>query len=130
MPSKARDCFFEEQRERDRRYGLEHDEYAEFVRELELADRIAEQAPLPPGHPLPRAAAHHRLGRGPSPYEQPDGGEPQRFAAGERVRHHGRDGHTPGRVVRTADREGLVEVDFGRQGTTLVAADELEREAA
>jgi hypothetical protein len=39
MPSRAHDRFFEEQRERDRRYGLEHDEYAEFVRELELADR-------------------------------------------------------------------------------------------
>jgi hypothetical protein len=33
-------------------------------------------------------------------------------------------------VVRAADHEGLVEVDFGRQGTSLVAADELEREAA
>ena len=130
MPTRAHDRFFEEQRERDRRYGLEHDEYAEFVHELELADRIADQASLPPGHPLARAAARHRLGRGPSPYEQPHEAEPQRFAAGERVRHHGPDGHRVGRVVRTADREEVVEVDFGRQGTTLVAADELEREAA
>jgi len=44
MPTRAHDRFFEEQRERDRRYGLEHDEYAEFVHELELADRIADQA--------------------------------------------------------------------------------------
>ncbi len=42
MPTRAHDRFFEEQRERDRRYGLEHDEYAEFVHELELADRIAD----------------------------------------------------------------------------------------
>ena len=67
MPTRAHDRFFEEQRERNRRYGLEHDEYAEFVHELELADRIADQASLPPGHPLARAAARHRLGRGPRP---------------------------------------------------------------
>ena len=130
MPTWAHDRFFEEQRERDRRYGLEHDEYAEFVHELEMADRIADQASLAPGHPLARAAARHRLGRGPSPYEQPQERETERFATGERVRHHGSDGHRPGRVVRPADHEGLVEVDFGRRGTTLVAADALEREAA
>jgi hypothetical protein len=130
MPTRAHDRFFEEQRERDRRYGREHDEYAEFVHELELADRIADQASLPPGHPLARAAAPHRLGRGLSAYEQPHEPEPQRLAAGERVRHHRPDGHRPGRVVRTADHEGLVEVDFGRHGASLVAADELEREAA
>jgi hypothetical protein len=130
MPTRAQDRFFEEQRERDRRYGLEHDEYAEFVHELELADRIADQASLPPGHRLARAAARHRLGRGPSPHEWPHEPEPQRFAAGERVRHHGPDGHRTGRVVRMADHGGLVEVDFGRRGISLVAADELEREAA
>jgi hypothetical protein len=43
----------EEQQERDRRYGLEHDEYAEFVHELELLDCIADQASLAPGHPSP-----------------------------------------------------------------------------
>jgi hypothetical protein len=130
MPTRAYDRFFEEQREPDCRYGLEHDEYAEFVHELELADRIADQASLPPGHPLARAAARHRLGRGPSPYEQPHDAQPERFAAGQRVRHHGSDGHRPGRVVRTADHEGLVEVDFGNHGTSLVATDELEPEAA
>jgi hypothetical protein len=131
MPTRAHDRFFEEQRERDRRYGLEHDEYAEFVHELELADRIADQASLPPGHPLARAAARHRLGRGPSPYEQPHEPEPQRLAAGERVTHHRPDGSSrPGRVVRAPDHQGLVEVDFGGRGSTLVAGDELEREAA
>lgn len=130
MPMRAHDRFFEEQRERDRRYGLEHDEYAEFVCEIELADRLAEQASVPPGHPLARAAARHGLGRGPSPYEQPHETVPQHFAAGERVRHHRSDGHRPGRVVRPVDREGLVEVDFRRHGTSLVAADELERETA
>jgi hypothetical protein len=131
MPTRAHDRFFEEQRERDRRYGLEHDEYGEFVRELELADRIADQASLPPGHPLARAAARQRLGRGPSPYEQPHEPEPQRFSAGERVTHHQPGGGSrPGRVVRAPDHQGLVEVAFGGHGTTLVAGDELEREAA
>ena len=129
MSTRAHDRFFEEQRDRDRRYGLEHDEYAEFVHELERADRIA--GPLPPGHPLARAAARHRLGRGPSPYEHPHQPEAGRFAVGERVRHHSEPGGPrPGRVVRTLHREGLVEVDFGRHGTRLVAVDELEREAA
>jgi hypothetical protein len=36
MPIRAHDRFSEEQRERGRRYGLEHDEYAEFVHEIEL----------------------------------------------------------------------------------------------
>jgi tetratricopeptide (TPR) repeat protein len=61
----------EEQRERDLRYRLEHDPYEEHQLELEPAERIADQASLPPGHPIVLAAARHRLGRGPSPYEQP-----------------------------------------------------------
>jgi hypothetical protein len=131
MRVSAHDRFLDEERERDRRYGLEHDEYGEFVHELELADRIADQASLPPGHPLARAAARHRLGRGPSPYECPHEPAPQAFTAGERVSHHGLGGRSrPGQVVRALEHEGLVEVDFGRHGTTLVAADELEREAA
>jgi hypothetical protein len=63
----------------------------------------------------------------------PPGAEPkpQRFAAGERVSHHRPGGGSrPGRVVRVPDHHGLVELDFGRHGTTLVAEDELEREAA
>ncbi len=60
------------------------------MHDLELADRIADQASLPPGHPLARAAARHRVGRGPSAYEQPHELEPQRFVAGERVSHQGR----------------------------------------
>lgn len=55
--------------------------------------------------------------------------EPERFAAAERVRHHGPDGPRPGvwfaRPITRARR-----VDFGRQGITRVAADELEWDAA
>jgi hypothetical protein len=131
MPTHGHDRFHEEQRDRDRRYGLERDEQADFVLELELADRIADQASLPPGHHLARAAARRRLGRGPSPYERPREPAPQRFAPGEPVSHHGPDGPSgPGRVVCTHAHDGLVEVDFGQHGTTLVAADQLERKAA
>jgi hypothetical protein len=118
----------EEQEERDRRYGLEYDADEEFEHELELADRIAEQASLPPGDASCLAAARYRLGRGPCPYEQPHDPEPHRFAAGDRVTHHGPDGPRAGWVLRTLEPDGLAEVDFGRHGTTVVAREELEPE--
>ncbi|MDQ3769809.1 MAG: hypothetical protein M3370_10120 [Actinomycetota bacterium] len=61
-----------------------------------------------------------------SPYEQPHHPDPQRFAVGERVRHYD-SAPWPGRVVRTLARDGLVEVDFGRRGLTVVAAEDLDR---
>lgn len=132
MPMRGHDPLFEEQHERDLRYGLEEDDPdAELTRELELADRIAEHASLPPGHPSAIAAARRRLGRGPSPYEQAHRPEPQRFVPGERVSHHAPGGDVrPGRVLRTLEHDGLVEVDFGRHGTTLVDPGQLEPEAA
>ena len=51
-------------------------------------------------------------------------------AEGDRVCHHDGTGPRSGRIVRMLDHEGLVEVDFGRGGTTLVGIDELEPEAA
>lgn len=59
------------------------------------------------------------------PYEQPHDPRPARFVAGERVRceHDTR----PGRVVRALERDGLIEVDFGRHGITVVAAEDLQR---
>ena len=119
----------EEQRERDIRYGLDRDPREEHEHELELTERIADQASLPPGHPIVLVAARHRLGRGPSPYEQPHQPEPQGFAAGERVNHLRPDGPRPGVVVRTLDEDALVEVDFG-SSTTFVPVDELDRRAA
>ncbi|MCP9491190.1 MAG: hypothetical protein MSC31_15135 [Solirubrobacteraceae bacterium MAG38_C4-C5] len=59
-----------------------------------------------------------------SPYEQPHDPEPACFVAGERVRHHHEP--RPGHVVRTLARDGLVEVDFGRHGLTVIAAEDLE----
>jgi hypothetical protein len=118
----------EEADERERRYGLEPDEQEDFEAELELADRIADQCSLPPGHPVAMAAARHRLYGGPSPYEQPHEPEPSRLAPGERVVHHCHDDIRSGRVVRVLDFEGLAEVDFGPHGRTIVAADELEPE--
>jgi hypothetical protein len=119
----------EERRELDLRYGLEHHPREEHEQELELTERIAEQASLLPGHPVVVAAARHRLGHGPSPYERPHQPEPQGFAAGEQVNHHGPDGPRPGVVVRTLAEDALVEVDF-EGSTTFVPLDELERRAA
>jgi hypothetical protein len=132
MPMHGPERFEQEERERDLREGLgEEDPHAELMRELELADRIADQASLPPGHPSAIAAARQRLGRGPSPYEQAHRPEPRRFAAGERVSHHAPGGDVrSGRVLRTLEDDGLVEVDFGRHGTTLVDPDQLEPEPA
>jgi hypothetical protein len=130
MHLRALERMLEEQWERDRRYGVADDEYDEFERELELADRIAEHASVPPGDPLCRALARKRLGLPGSLYEQPHDPEPHRYAAGERVRHHDGNGPRAGRIVRMLDHEGLVEVDFGREGTSLVGIDEIEPEAA
>jgi len=120
----------DEQEERDRRYGLAHDEDEELEREFEMADRIAEHASMPAGDPGCRALARKRLGLPGSPYEHPHEPEPRRFAEGERVRHHESDGTRAGRIVRTLDHEGLVEVDFGRDGTTLIAVDAVEPEGS
>ena len=128
MHLQAHERMLDEQYERDRRYGLEHDENDELERELALADRIAEQASMPPGDPGCRALARKRLGLPGRPYEHPHDRELRRYAEGERVRHH--DGSRPrtGRIMHTLDHEGLVEVDFGREGTTLVGFDQIEPE--
>jgi hypothetical protein len=128
-----------DQREQEelRRCGLEHDPYADFVQELELADRYAEQASLPPGRPA-RALARYGLGRGPSPYEQPHqptpAAPPPPGAApepGERVVHEDRDGQQrAGRLVERLDEDGAAVVAFDRGGRSVVALDRLEREAA
>jgi hypothetical protein len=86
MSTRANDRFFEEDRECDRRYGLEHDEYADFVHEIELADRIADQASFPPGHCAARQVARARLGLGRSPYEQPNAPGPAAAAGAGRGR--------------------------------------------
>lgn len=128
MSMQPNDRAFDEEDERDRRYGLQHDPDDELAHELELADRLAEQASLPPGHWLAHAAARYRLGRGPNPYEQPHEPSPARLAVGDHVVHDGLDGPRSGRVIEAPDRDGLVEVDFGRYGTTVVAAQDLDRE--
>jgi hypothetical protein len=123
---------YEREEEELRRYGLEHDPYADFVQELELADRHAEQASLASGHPLARALARYRLGGGPSPYEKPH--QPTPAAApepGERVVHEDRDGQRQaGRVVERLGEDGTAVVAFDRGGQSVVELDRLEREAA
>jgi hypothetical protein len=126
MRLRALERMLEEQEERDRRYGLAYDEYDELDREFELADRIAEHASMPPGDPGCRGLARKWLGLPGSPYEHPHDPELRRYAEGEHVRHHDGNGPRAGGIVRTLDHEGLVEVDFGREGTALVGIDEIE----
>src|SRR3954466_11271503 len=126
----ALERMLERRHERDRRYGVDYDEQDDFERELERADRIAEHASLPPGDPGCRALARKRLGLPGSPYEHPHDPELRRYAEGERVPHRDGNGARAGRIVRTLDHEGLVEIDFGREGTALVGIDEIEPKAA
>jgi hypothetical protein len=130
MHPRALERMLEEQHERDLRYGVADDEYDEFERELEMADRIAEHASAPPFDAGCRALARKRLGLPGSPYEHPHDPPLRRYAEGDCVQHHHGDGPRTGRVVRTLDHEGLVEVDFGHDGTALVGIEEIEPEAA
>ncbi len=121
----------EERQDELRRFGLASDPYADCQEELELADRLGEQASLGPGSPAARALARHRLGRGPSPYEQAQGTRGSCFGPGERVVHQAHDGSRRcGRVVERFEHDDVVVVDFGRHGRTAVDAAELESEAA
>jgi hypothetical protein len=135
MPTRANDRLFEEDRECDRHYGLEHDEYAEFVHELELADRIADQASLPPGHCAARRLARVRLGLGRSPYERPNApAPPPSLAPGEAVTYRGPagDGRTRhGSVEQVLDEDhGAVVVRFEGGVRSALPAEALERRAA
>src|SRR3954464_361849 len=130
MHPRALERMLEEQYQRDLRYGVADDEYDDLQRELELADRIAEYASLPPGDPGCRALARKRLGLPGSPYEHPPDPPLRRHAEGDRVQHGRGDGPRAGRVVRMLDHEGLVEVDFGGEGTALVGIDDIAPEAA
>jgi hypothetical protein len=134
MRSRSHDHGYEREQELLRRYGLEHDPRAEHERELELADRLAEQASLPPGDAAARALARHRLGRGPSPCERPRTPAPRpELAAGQEVTYRGEDGAGPprhGTVRRLLDEDGAAVVAFDGGGETAVSADALERRAA
>src|SRR3954466_16105820 len=126
MHARALERMLEEQHERDLRYGVADDEYDDFERELELADRIAEHASLPPGDPGCRALARERLGLPGSPYEQPHDPEPHRYTEGERIRPDDGTGPRTGRILRAPDHDGLVEVEFGHDGTALVGIEDIE----
>jgi len=129
MASSSRWDAYEREQEELRRYGLEHDPYGDFVQELELADRYAEQASLAPGHSS-WALACYRLVRARSPYEplhqptQAPAPEP-----GERMVHQDRDGQRrAGRVVERLDEDGAAVVAFDHGGQGVVELDRLERE--
>jgi hypothetical protein len=126
---------FEQEQELFRRYGLDRDPREDHGREVELAERLAEQASLPPGDAGAWALARHRLGCGPSPCERP--GTPAApqppLAPGEEVTYRGEDGAGPARhgtVRRLIDEDGAAVVAFDSGGETAVSADALERRAA
>jgi hypothetical protein len=126
---------FEQQHELLARYGLDRDPREDHDHEVELAERLAEQASLPPGDPAVCALARHRLGRGPSPYRRPatPAGPPLKLAPGEEVTYRGEDGAGPARhgtVHRLVEEDGAAVVAFHGGGETAVSADALERRAA
>jgi hypothetical protein len=129
-----RDAFDQEQ-ELLCRYGLDRDPREEHAQEVELAERLAEQASLSPGDPPVGALARYRLGRGPSPFGRP--GTPPAplppLAPGEEVTYRGEDGAGPARhgtVRRLVEEDGAAVVAFDGGGETAVSADALERRAA
>jgi hypothetical protein len=126
---------YEGEQDELRRYGLDRDPREDHAHEVELAERIAEQASLPPGHPGVWALARYRLGRGPSPFQRAGTAMAPRapLAPGEEVTYRGEDGAGPARhgtVRRLIDEDGAAVVAFDSGGETAVSADALERRAA
>jgi hypothetical protein len=134
MRPHGREGGYEREQDELRRFGLEHDPRGDDENEVELADRLAEQASLPPGDAGARALARHLLGRGPSPYEGASApAPPPKLAAGQEVTYRGEDGAGPARhgtVRRLLDEGGAAVVAFHCGGETAVSADALERRAA
>ena len=130
-PIRADDPYEAERRERDRRVGLDHNPREHLDQELALAERLAEHGSLPPGDAGARRLARRLLGRSPGLGEHPQDDERlvARFVAGEAVSHRAGEQSVRGHVVRDL-ADGLVEVDFGRHGRSVVEADQLDTEAA
>jgi len=112
MPMHARERLLQEQRERELRYGLEHDPRDELEDEFELADRIADQASLPAGDPGCRALARRLLGLDDRP-PRPRIPEPQRLTGGA----DGAVGTQPGRGAHVPDTPGPARACPGRRAT-------------
>ena len=134
MSAPGRGLGHEREQDELRRYGLEHDPRADHAHELELAERLAEQASLAPGDAAVWALARYRLGRGPSPYGRVGApGPPPELAAGQEVTYRGEDGAGPARhgtVRRLLDAGDTAVVAFHGGGETAASADALERRAA
>jgi hypothetical protein len=135
MSAQGRDGGREREQDELCRYGLDHDPRADHAHELELAERLGQQASLSPGDPAVCRLARYRLGRGPSPFGRPGtaAAPPVRLAPGEEVTYRGEDGAGPARhgtVSRLLDESGTAVVAFHGGGETAVSADALERRAA
>jgi hypothetical protein len=112
-----------------RRYGLDPDPRADEILELELADRLTDQASLPPGDAGARALAHQRL-RGGADARPDVSSPPVSPGPGERVVYRGEDGagpDGPGTVRALLDEEEAAAVAFDHGGESAVSLQALEQ---
>jgi hypothetical protein len=116
------------------RYGIEPNPHADHFCEQELADRICEQASLPPGHHAARHLARSRLGVCRAPYEQADAPAPWTPAPGEAVTYRGELGDERARHGTVEqlldDDQGAVVVRFENGERAALPAEALERRTA
>lgn len=117
------------------RYGIEPNPHADHFYEQELADRICEQASLPPGHHAARHLARSRLGVCRAPYEQTNApAPPSTLAPGEAVIYRGEHGDERARHGTVEqlldDDQGAVVVRFEDGERSALSAESLERRAA
>ena len=129
MPPKSSQPQEELRQEQLRRYGLDCHPHEQHERELERADRLAEQASLSDPVGAARALARFQLGRGPNPYAERDTASPgDRLVVGEEVVCASPDGDRRRGELVASDGE-LALVDFGGAGQTVVECERLDREA-
>ena len=128
MPPKSSQPQEELRQEQLRRYGLDCHPHEQHERELERAERLAEQASFGDVGAA-RALARFQLGRGPNPYAERDtASSGERLVVGEEVVCASPDGDRRRGELVASDGE-LALVDFGAAGQTVVECERLDREA-
>lgn len=124
----------EEERALLRRYGLDPDPRADEILKLELADRLADQASLPPGDAGARALTRQRLRGGlPAQARRDASRPPLALSLGERVVYRGEDGagpDRPGTVRAVLDEEEAVVVAFDHDCERAVSRQARERRSS
>jgi hypothetical protein len=125
----------EAERELLLRYGIEPNPHADHFYEQELADRVCEQASLPPGHHAARQLARSRLRLRRTPCEQASAPVPPcPLAPGEAVTYRGELGDERARHGTVEqlldDDQGAVVVRFENGERAALPAEALERRTA